>query len=486
MPVYNTAEYLEEAIESVIRQDYVFEKNMILHLIDDASTDDSLQICKRYQQRYPSNVLVTHFDSNRGVSEARNFAVEKCIREQKEDPDLLVGFIDSDDRIESSYVSEAVKYMNDHPDIHVAATWIEYFGALQDDYRLNYRFEGRDVVDLHTDFNCPQYYIGGVFLRGSALQMLHFEEGMTFWEDALAINKVILREGKYGLIRNACYYYRKREDMSSLADRAWNTYREYESIIKNGYMPLIRYSIMHRLYVVPYIQFVVGYHLRRFMNPARSRAISEVLTEQEKKRFLRKLRGVLRFIWCAVITKIPTTLPIIEEMLTIKKGKRIRIPRTYTEDDCVYIHRGYEVARISERRVRLFYRIGEEPAEDEGEITPEETQRREVFHGMWRGRFATPVYEMKKDDYIFAENNGKRVRSFRYPCHKKVQIFDDVLRNYRYAGFVIPIPKDWERARFGVCMEGHEIYLNEIVFSDIIPWMPGNGVNPNTLDNLNG
>ena len=479
MPVYNTAAYLEEAIESVISQDCSFEENIILYLIDDASTDNSLQICKRYQKRYPSNVRVTHFECNRGVSEARNYAVGKCIGEQKNDSEIMVGFIDSDDRIGVSYVSEAMRYMKSHPDINVAATWVEYFGALQEEYRLNYRFDGRDVVDIHRNFNCPQYYIGGVFLRGSALESIHFEEGMAFWEDALAINKVILQEGKYGLIRNACYYYRKREDRSSLADRAWNTYKEYESIIKNGYLPLIRYSISHRLRVVPYIQFVVGYHLRRFMNPERSRMIGEVMTENEKRRFLKNLRFVLRFIRCSVITKIPTTLPIIEEMLTVKKGKRIRIPRTYKKNDCVYIHRGYEVARISERRVRLFYKVGEEPEEDKRDITPAEQQRREIFRGMWRGRFATPVYEMKKDDYIFAEHNGCRVRSYRYPCHKRVQIFDDVLRNYRYAGFVIPIPDEWDRARFGICMEGHEIFLNEIVFSEIIPWMPGNGANPN-------
>ena len=91
MPVYNTEAYLEEAIESVIHQDLSFEDNIILHLIDDASTDSSLSICNRYREQYPDNVRVTHFDTNRGVSYARNYAVQECLKEQVKDPEIIVG-----------------------------------------------------------------------------------------------------------------------------------------------------------------------------------------------------------------------------------------------------------------------------------------------------------------------------------------------------------------------------------------------------------
>jgi hypothetical protein len=74
---------------------------------------------------------------------------------------------------------------------------------------------------------------------------------------------------------------------------------------------------------------------------------------------------------------------------------------------------------------------------------------------------------MKAEDYIFAEYNGRRVRSQHYTCHKRIYILGDLIRNYKHAGFVIDIPESWDRARFGIHMEGHDILLNEIVFSEV-------------------
>ena len=451
MPVYNTEAYLEEAIESVIHQDLSFKDNIILHLIDDASTDSSLSICNRYREQYPDNVRVTHFDTNRGVSYARNYAVQECLKEQVKDPEIIVGFLDSDDRISESFVSKVWDYMDKYPKIHIAATEIRYFGSLNESYRLNTRFMDREIVDIKKDFTYPQYYIGGVFLRGKALKRLSFDEEMDFWEDAMAINKVILHEGKYGLVKDAWYYYRKRADESSLADRAWKDQKHYRRILSNGYLRLIQYSIKHKLRVVPYIQFVVAYHLRKFLNPARSSEISQKLSADNLEEFRAELRHILRYIRPEVITRIPTPLPMIEAMLSIKAGKRVRIPRTYTDDDCLFLHRGYEITRMSERQVRLFYIVKED----------------ERYRGMWRGRFSSPAYAMKKDDYIFAEHNGKRVQSIRYPCHKRIYILGDLIRNYKYAGFVIDIPREWDRARFGIHMEGHDVLMNEIVFSEV-------------------
>lgn len=447
MPVYNTEAYLGEAIESVICQDISFEDNIILHLIDDASTDGSLSICNRYQEKYPANIRVTHFETNRGVSYARNYAVEGCLKEQEKDADMIVGFLDSDDRISESFVSRVLDFMETYPKIHIAATEIHYFGTLNEPYRLNTRFLDREIVDIRKDYTYPQYYIGGVFLRGKALKRLHFDSDMDFWEDAMAVNRVILLEGKYGLVRNARYYYRKREDESSLVDRAWRDKKHYRKILNNGYMRLIQFSIKHKWRVVPYIQFVVAYHLRKFLNPARSIEMQSDNLEE----FRAELRRILRYIKPEIITRIPTPLPMIEGMLSIKAGKRVRIPRTYTETDCLFLHRGFEITRMSERQVRLFYIV----------------KMNEDYLGMWRGRFSSPAYAMKKDDYIFAEHNGKRVISQHYPCHKRTYILGELIRNYKYAGFVIDIPREWESARFGIHMEGHDILLNEIVFSEV-------------------
>ncbi len=45
VPVYNTEQYLEQCIDSIILQSY---KNIELILADDGSTDNSAAICDRY------------------------------------------------------------------------------------------------------------------------------------------------------------------------------------------------------------------------------------------------------------------------------------------------------------------------------------------------------------------------------------------------------------------------------------------------------
>ena len=45
IPVYNTAEYLEECIDSVLAQD---DGDIEVILVDDGSDDGSLEICERY------------------------------------------------------------------------------------------------------------------------------------------------------------------------------------------------------------------------------------------------------------------------------------------------------------------------------------------------------------------------------------------------------------------------------------------------------
>lgn len=448
MPVYNTAAYLDEAIQSILKQSLSFQDNIRLHLIDDASTDDSLNICRRYEKMYPDNILVTHFEKNRGVSAARNFALSEC--RDKED---IVAFVDSDDKLEEHALERVLEFMERHPDINIAAMEVYYFDMVNKEHKLNWRFEKREVVNIRKDFDIPQYYIGGTFLRGRALKYLHFDEDLSFWEDALAVNQVILKEEKYGLIKDAVYFYRKRQDESSLVNKAWKNEERYSTFLDQGYGQLMEYCRKEKHRLLPYIQFVIAYHLRVFLMKSKSEVVDEVLdTEEEMVEFRNRLQKILKNISIKVIISLPTSLPIIEAMLSMRKGRQVRSKRVYRDNDCFFMFRGKELARMSGRQVRLYY-IMDEPG----------------YEGMWRGRFCTPVYAMHKEDYIFAEHNGVKIQSEEYCCRKQLFILGKRLRCYFHAGFVIDIPKNWDRAVFGIHMdEGNtDVYLNEIVFDEI-------------------
>lgn len=450
IPIFNTEKYLKETIDSVIHQTLSFAGQIRLVLLDDASTDGSLSICQEYQKQYPEQIFLKHFEKNQGVSALRNYGLLLC----REKGDELVTFLDSDDRMGENALEKAVAYFEAHPDIHIATIERLYFDAVEKEHRLNWRFQETDVVDIKTQYNFPQYYVGGVFVRESALQQLHFDESMDFWEDALAVNQVIVEEGKYGLIRGAYYYYRKRNDQTSLVDTAWGKKERYTTFLKSGYGSLFQYSKKKRHRIIPYVQYLVVYHMRLFMMKSKQEIIHEVLTEEEIVTLRYSLQKLLKKVRVEVILKLPTSLPIIEGMLSMRAGKQVRAKRIYKENDCVLMYKGVELARMSERSVKLFHVIDDPESE---------------FHGMWRGRFCTPIYAMKVADYIFAEHNGVRIDSVEHPCGKQLFILDKRLRCYFHAGFAIRIPADWDRATFGIHIAeaNADIRMNEIVFDEV-------------------
>lgn len=87
IPVYNTERYLAYCLDSVINQTY---QNLQIILVNDGSTDNSLQIAQQYADRDRRIRILNQ--ENQGVSAARNLGISRAKGE-------YIGFVDSDDWI---------------------------------------------------------------------------------------------------------------------------------------------------------------------------------------------------------------------------------------------------------------------------------------------------------------------------------------------------------------------------------------------------
>lgn len=92
IPVYNAEKYLKTTVGSILAQTY---KDFELLLVDDGSTDSSLQICQSFSDQ-DSRVRVLH-KFNGGVSSARNFGLQNAKGE-------FVTFCDNDDYFYPDYL----------------------------------------------------------------------------------------------------------------------------------------------------------------------------------------------------------------------------------------------------------------------------------------------------------------------------------------------------------------------------------------------
>uniref|UniRef100_UPI001F3516D2 glycosyltransferase n=1 Tax=Cronobacter sakazakii TaxID=28141 RepID=UPI001F3516D2 len=78
--VYNVGAFLDDYFESFIRQRLKFKKHIQLIMVDDGSTDNSAEIIKRWQKKYPNNITYI-YQENAGQSSARNNGLQHVTTE---------------------------------------------------------------------------------------------------------------------------------------------------------------------------------------------------------------------------------------------------------------------------------------------------------------------------------------------------------------------------------------------------------------------
>lgn len=100
MPLYNCQDYVSTTIESVINQTY---NNWELIIIDDKSTDNSLEVVKKIMQN-EKRIKLIRSEINEGAARARN----KGIRVSK---GKYIAFLDSDDIWENTKLEKQIDFM---------------------------------------------------------------------------------------------------------------------------------------------------------------------------------------------------------------------------------------------------------------------------------------------------------------------------------------------------------------------------------------
>ena len=186
VPVYNVEEYLDRCIQSVLNQSY---KNIEIILVDDGSTDKSLEICNKYKKE--TKIKVFH-KKNGGLSSARNFGMKKI-------KGKYIYFLDSDDYISINTIEILYNSLkNNNGDISCAKELFVYdsvtnLEANKDFGVINYTSENalESILYMNGISNsaCNKLYKKELFNN------IIFPEGKLY-EDLGCIYKVIGKANK--------------------------------------------------------------------------------------------------------------------------------------------------------------------------------------------------------------------------------------------------------------------------------------------------
>ena len=294
MACYNTGNYLDETINSLIGQSFSFGSNIQLILVDDGSTDNTREICEKYVDLYPDNIIYLH-QENKGQGAARNLGL-KYVRGK------YVNFLDSDDKFSGNTFYSVYEFFEKNYDkIDIVATPIFFFDKASGQHILNYKFEEDRIIDLNEDWDCPQLSSSSAFFKKELFDKYEFKEDLVNSEDSLMINQMLIDKPVYGVVSEAIYWYRKRTNDSSTIDSAHSKKDFYLDRLNRYFKELINYSLKKYNKVPEFIQYLIVYDIQWMF---KVEDVSEILTIDEIKEVYLSIQDILSYVDDEVILSL--------------------------------------------------------------------------------------------------------------------------------------------------------------------------------------
>ncbi len=117
MPTYNAAKHLRDAVDSVLGQTF---RDFTLILVDDGSTDETLDILREYEARDPR--IAVHACGHRGISGSLNYALGVAQTD-------WVAIMHSDDIMQPNRLERQLAFIAENPDVVVASSFVNYING---------------------------------------------------------------------------------------------------------------------------------------------------------------------------------------------------------------------------------------------------------------------------------------------------------------------------------------------------------------------
>ena len=204
IPLYNVENYVIDSLKSAFAQSY---SDVDFLLVDDCSTDHTMQIVEEYVLNHPRReaVRIIHHDKNLGLSAARNTGLEQAYGE-------YVYFMDSDDEITEDCIENLYQAISDS-----GADWvmgnIELQGASSQHIKkvLERQIEGEEIFLSYLNQEWLEAACNKLLRRTFLIENeLTFVSGLLH-EDVLWSYHLAKVSKKVKFIQNKGYIYKVRE-----------------------------------------------------------------------------------------------------------------------------------------------------------------------------------------------------------------------------------------------------------------------------------
>ncbi len=194
MPVYNAGKYLQEAITSVLDQEF---KDFEFIIVDDGSTDFSLAIIKSFDD---DRIRVHKNHQNKGIVYSRNKGIELSHGK-------YIGMMDADDVALPDKFKKQIAFLDKNPDFGMIGSWAklidEYGLVLKENWKLNAKPDKIPGIMLFMNY----FVQSAVVFRKEMLPRYAYKEGYEIVED-YKLWLDILKRGKAWNLPEYLLHYR--------------------------------------------------------------------------------------------------------------------------------------------------------------------------------------------------------------------------------------------------------------------------------------
>lgn len=369
---YNYEQYINVTLDSLVNQTY---KNFEVIVVDDGSTDNSVDIIKQYTEKYSNFNLYQHANcSNRGLAETLKLGIQKASGE-------YIAFLESDDYWDKNYLQEKVEYIKNHKNVYLISNDIQCFGDINIESTLNYissvrnYFHGNKEKKNHFDMLIKNNNLlptfSSILIYKKILEKLDFNCPIPEWLDwwlwrqyALKYNiGFIDKKLTYWRKHGESYYYTSEgefnakceklaEESDKLLKRKYTAaYYKYhltpcfESVLKNIFS--VRNSDIHRVITILGIKFKLkSKKLLKKYSVDKNSFFEDIFSIKNKHKH--KIITILR-----IKVKIKRSIfprgskSLVYKSKTHRKIRRLAIFASYSRDCVIHDHIIYYLQELN-------------------------------------------------------------------------------------------------------------------------------------------
>jgi glycosyltransferase involved in cell wall biosynthesis len=195
IPVYNAQAYLNEALDSIIKQTH---RNWRMLIVDDGSTDDSLSIIQQYAKQ--DSRIIYRSRENKGLVATLNELTAWSTAP-------FIARMDADDISHEQRFEKQLKFLMQDPHLSLLGSWVQLFGIKNEIW--HFRATDQQIRIVSFFGKCSLLH-ASLMCRREVFELYPFDPEFTHLEDFDFLTRIIAdNKFKMASMRESLYYYRQ-------------------------------------------------------------------------------------------------------------------------------------------------------------------------------------------------------------------------------------------------------------------------------------